>query len=145
MKKTTYLNPDAKNTGTNFNFSQLITIVALVLFFCFNANAQSNRMSSAIGQAASEDSVTSELSGSGPAINTNTFSVYSKYKQVAVKSQQVIASVSVTNLTGRTLFEASAINTLEYKTSVLDLPNQILMVRVTFANGSSALKKVHLN
>jgi hypothetical protein len=145
MKTITYVNANAENAKTqtpSFGYFHLLTLVAAFLFFSLHDMSAQNASRINAG-------VTIEPQADVNGIITNpvttvAFEVYSKYGQVAVSATQMMSSISVSNMTGRMFYNASAINTTEFKSPTLNVPHQVLVVRVTFANGTSAIRKVQL-
>jgi len=148
MKTITY--PTAKATNAksqnhSLGYFHLVTIVVALLFFSLHdMSAQTASRFNAVSVNVAPQAEVTALIDNNP-ITVNTFDVYSKYGQIVVSSAQVIASFTVSNMTGRVFYNSTVINTTEFKTPTLDVPHQVLAVTVTFANQSTATKKVQLN
>jgi len=85
------------------------------------------------------------LATNNPMTSTVDFTVYTNHKQVYLHSTKTMVSVKIYDLLGREVYNAGNIYARDYKTPVLNLSNQVLIVKARFENNISASKKVILN
>jgi hypothetical protein len=85
------------------------------------------------------------LSTNNPLLGATDFTVYANHKQVFVHSTKIIVAVEICDLLGRQVYSAKDLNTRDFKTSVLNLANQVLIVKAKFDNNATVSKKVILN
>lgn len=85
------------------------------------------------------------LATNNPLASALDFTVYANHKQVFIHSTKTIESVQIYDLLGREIYNATDINARNYKTQLLNVSNQVVIVKVKFENDQSASKKVILD
>jgi len=86
-----------------------------------------------------------ELGIGTPVIEAKDVIVYRDGKQVSIKAQQDIKSVTVYDMLGRALYSNSNVNSSEFTTSVIDTAQQVVVVKMTFDNQQVVSKKIMMN
>ncbi len=76
-------------------------------------------------------------------LNDSSVLIAKDKNELKIKSQtETISQIVVFDLLGRKVFEKTAINSNEFQTSGVKLTNQVVLVKVTLANGKLISKKV---
>jgi hypothetical protein len=76
-------------------------------------------------------------------LNDNSVIIAKDKSELKIISQtEIISQIAVFDLLGRKVFEKTAINSNEFQTSGIKLTNQVVLVKVTLANGKLISKKV---
>ena len=76
-------------------------------------------------------------------LNENSVLIVKDKNELKIKSQtETINRITVFDLLGRKVFEKVAVNSNEFQTSVIRLSNQVVVVKVSLANGKVISKKV---
>jgi len=88
---------------------------------------------------------TATLGNENPVLNENTVTIYPNDKQINIKSTLTMESVIVYDILGRQLFNANKINAMNFQTTDLTATNQVLIVKVKFADNYEVSKKVMIN
>lgn len=86
-----------------------------------------------------------ELGTTVPVVDAKNVIVYRDGKQISIKAPQEIKSVTVYDMLGRTLYENSSINAEEFVTSGIDTAQQVVIVKMTFADRQVVSKKIMMN
>ncbi len=84
------------------------------------------------------------LATENPMANNVDFTVYANDKQVYLYSTKTMLSVDIYDLLGREVYQDDNISGRDYKTPVLNISNQVLIVKVRFGNNTAIAKKVIL-
>lgn len=79
-----------------------------------------------------------------PPVVKHSVSVFTSNGQIEVSATQDIQSVVVYDLTGRQLFSKTDVNSREFSTGTLPARNQIVIAKVTAADGSERIKKLQI-
>jgi len=134
----------AKTATFAFNYLHLI-MIAVVLLLCNieSANAQSARAIAPEAQTATPDQEL--MAAANPNANVASLTAYSRGRQININATKIMFSVAVYDLSGRCVYSATSINSREHKTTPIDLPNQILVVKAIFVNDAIATKNIVLN
>jgi hypothetical protein len=85
------------------------------------------------------------LATENPISSTVDFTAYANHSQVALHATNTMVSVKIYDLLGREVYNAGSINVRDYKTPVLNLSDQVLIVKAKFDNNAAVTKKVILN
>lgn len=88
---------------------------------------------------------TATLGNDNPTLNENTVAIYPNDKQINIKSTMTMESVIIYDILGRQLFNANKINAMNFQTTDLTATNQVLIVKVKFADNNEVTKKVMMN
>ena len=76
-------------------------------------------------------------------LNDSSVLIAKDKNELKIKSNtEIISQIAVFDLLGRKVFEKTAINSNEFQTSGVKLTNQVVLVKVTLANGKLISKKV---
>ncbi|MCW4470287.1 Ig-like domain-containing protein [Flavobacterium sp. MFBS3-15] len=86
-----------------------------------------------------------ELGTTVPVLDAKDVIVYRDGKQISMKAPQEISSVTVYDMLGRTLYENSNINAEEFVTSNIETSQQVVIVKMTFADRQVVSKKIMMN
>jgi len=71
--------------------------------------------------------------------------VYKQGQQIVVKSPEEIKSVTVYDITGKTIFYGNNVNSLEFTSAAITASQQVVVVYTELKNGSTVSKKVIFN
>lgn len=76
-------------------------------------------------------------------LNDSSVLIAKDKNELKIKSNtEIISQIAVFDLLGRKVFEKTAINSNEFQTSGIKITNQVVLVKVTLANGKLISKKV---
>jgi Bacterial Ig-like domain (group 2)/GDSL-like Lipase/Acylhydrolase family len=74
----------------------------------------------------------------------NAFTAWAKNKVISIEASEVIANVALYDITGRLIYQNPAVNSTAFATATLAVARQVVIVKVTLANGATVAKKLIL-